>query len=287
MKLMLSCFWICAFQWIVYSAHSKNPVFLKADSLYSIGNYRLAMVEYERVIYADKNDVIIAIAALQKAYCHKKLGQHAAVNAELQRLQLQNLPDSLLYAIFYEKALAAYLIGDYMNAQNNLIELNYFVKDARLKNQSVFLEIVVLNELQRWEEARRSFTNYLNYKSLDSTLANRLYLGIGPEHLKSSITARRLSYLLPGIGQVYASGLKEGIFSGLLNASMIALAISNFYSGYYFTSVFIAGGLFPAFYLGGATHAEFLVKRDNQTKIRAYNDKLKKVILSIEGIEPK
>jgi tetratricopeptide (TPR) repeat protein len=261
-----------------YSVHSKESVFAKADSLYNIQAYEMAALTYERIIYETTNDIVFAKAALKKAACYKKLHRYELIENQLKRVALDKLPDTLVHAIFYEMALSNYLNSDYVNAETNINQLNFFVKDSSLKKESLYLEILILNELREWEAAKKCFQQYLYNHALSESKADQLY-PIKTLKLKNEKMAVRLSKLFPGIGQVYAGAFSEGLFSFVLNASFISLSMVNYLSGYYFTAGFIAFVPLPMFYSGGAAHAAFLVRKNNQLKIRIFNNTIKDYLL--------
>lgn len=269
--------WICIFLCVPFLISAQTQF---ADSLFAVGNLEYAQLEYERLLFlkeGNKDDIIY-----KKALCEKAAGQFSKAVATLERANLFQQEDSVAFAMRYELAINAFLSGDYPKSLNQLVQMEYFINNKDIANQSLYLHILTLNEMRKWEEAKIKFSKYIAINQLDST-SIELYSFLEKPKIKNIKKARNLSYLLPGVGQMYAGYFSKGLFSSLMQASLMAFGAYSLYTGYFFTGAFTGIGLFYAFYSGGARHAEYLAKQKNKELTKSYNDPIRELILKTEG----
>jgi TM2 domain-containing membrane protein YozV len=83
---------------------------------------------------------------------------------------------------------------------------------------------------------------------------------------KSEKTAKTLSTILPGLGQMYAGKPGHAAISMLLTGGSILYSAVSFTTGYYATAVLTGIPLTVKFYLGGRDNANNIVMRKNNAK---------------------
>ncbi|MEL7001866.1 MAG: tetratricopeptide repeat protein [Bacteroidota bacterium] len=252
-----------------------------ADSLFSAGDYNYAKLEYERVVFASTNRDVINNALLKKGYCLKNLGDYSEAYKTIERANLFGNNDTVNYIMRSEIALNAYLAGEYIVALNQILQIDYFTKDQEKKDQILFLKILCLNELQRWNEAKEIFTEYAKINDLQND-PNEVYSFLEKPKIRDPKKAEKLSYILPGVGQMYAGYFGKGLFSSLTQLVLVSFGAYSIYEGYFFTGAFTGIGLFYAFYSGGIRHARYLAEKKNAEKVEKYNARVRKVILDNE-----
>jgi len=287
-RYCLICIFLCA--GFITESFSANNKFRKADSLFLSGKYYPAAVEYERVIYVSANNGVRTVALLKKAECLKQLAKYAEAEKECARIIYSDLNDTLIAQSRYENALCAYLAGDFSNAENQLVQMNAFVKDSSLTNNSLPLFALVLNELQRWEEAKVHVLHAIDLLQVSSVEkdslkknVNELYSPKNYPRLKNLLKAQKMSAFLPGLGQLYAGYFWEGAASAFLNAvSLGAMGYYIVFEKLYFTGIMAGSAVFSKFYMGGSNRLEYLVEKKNYTLLRSYNNMLKATVLKID-----
>jgi hypothetical protein len=257
-----------------------NGQFTVADSLYQLGNIQYASLEYERVVYSNEDPTIKNRALLQKAYCLKNLGDHVGAYKTLQRANYFVSQDSLNFKMRYELALNAYLSGDFNTALGQLTQIEYFFKDNGYTD-ILYLHILTLNELKKWNEAKEKYKQYASNNNV-SVSADEAYYFLDKPRLRNPEKAEKISYILPGIGQMYAGYPVKGMVSSLIQLSLMGFGAYSLYEGYFFTGALTGIGLFWSFYTGGARNAKYLAQRKNEELVNTYNSEVKEIILTAE-----
>lgn len=282
MRLIIKYWWIYIFLCVPFSTEAQ---FVKADSLFSVGNYNLASLEYERVIFRSKSPDEINLALYKKGIAQKSLGRHKEAYQTLGRVNLFLKQDSLNFFTRYELALNAYLAEDYPTALSQLKQIEYFFKGDRY-NGILFLHILTLNELRKWDEAKVKYEAFEKVNPTTIT-AKEAYKFLDKLKLKNPERAENISYFLPGVGQMYAGYFGRGLLSGVLQALCVAYGAYGLYDGYFFTGGVAGIGLFWSFYSGGARHAKYLAEKKNEEITKKHNDRLRRIITSAVNLSEK
>ena len=247
---------------------------MKAES------YRYAALEYERVVFSERVPTIINKALLKKALCLKALGNYNEAYSTLDRANLFISQDSLSFRIRYEMTLNAYLSKQYNLAVSQSVQIKHFFKDSGY-DDVMFLHILSLNELRKWEEAKVLFEKYLNKNNIDLTLES-LYLFTKKPKLKDPEKAVKISYIMSGLGMIYSGYFGRGIISSLLSTSLFSYGIYGITSGYYFTGAFLGIGTFWTLNIASFEIVRNLAEEKNIALMKKYNEPIRDKILEIE-----
>lgn len=287
-RYYLICIFLCA-SFLTEPAYGKN-VWSTADSLFREGKYYPASVEYERAAFLSAVNADRTKALLKKAECQKQSGDFLGSEKTTDRIIYTNLSDTLAAEAHYQSALCSYLAGNFSNAENHLLQLNAFIRDSSLTIHSLPLYALVLNELQRWPEAKEKMLEAIRKTNISSAEKDSLNKRIGqlyvPDNyprMKNLLKAQKMSAFLPGLGQIYAGYFWEGAASAFLNAASVGFIAYCIYTKLYFTGVMTGSGIFSKFYIGGSNRLEYLVEKRNYKVLRKYNDSLKQVVLNGSG----
>lgn len=282
---------ICIFLCVPFliKAQQTARLFLEADSLYAAGNLQSARLAYEKIVFtlnqsnlpADSIQLLKNEALLKKTYCYKAQANFNEAQKTIERAEVGNLPDSLNFVIRYETALCAYLATHYNEAYNYILQLKYFVKDTSLTQQVDFLEILSLNELQRWEEAKKLCAAYIEKNNLHAS-ADELYAFLKNPKLRNAEKAVILSTFLPGVGQMYAGYPFRGMVSATLQLACFTFGAYSIWQKYYLSGFFTGFVMLQAFYSGGIRHTRDLVEKKNKERVTQYNEHVKQFILDTE-----
>lgn len=255
-----------------------------ADSLFNSGKFESAALEYERIYFVSSESQVKSLALLKKSYCLKKTGNFESALNALNRSENEKPSDSLMYIINQEHALISFLNNDYTRAELILNQLDQESSDSLKQYDYMYLKIIVLNELLKWDESSLLLKKYFGHRNiiLDSQTENSLF---SQPRLLSSKTAKILSYLIPGSGQIYSGHVLRGITSLGLQGSALIYAIIALQKSFYLSAIFTGFGLFQMFYLGGVRYSVYLVDKENAKKIFEYNKRIRDFVLSIENIK--
>ncbi len=274
MPLMSKFCLICTFLCAPYLGSAQS---LLADSLYERGDYDRASVAYEYAYFSEVHPQKVNEILLKKTYCLKQLGKYDAAYQNIERADLYTGNDSLRYLLFYESIVTALLARKADVALSKVQELQAESKDSALLLKILPFEVLALNELHRWEEA------HIKYQ----VLAGRYGIAYDPYpeillfKMKNPEKAMTLSYLLPGIGQMYAGYFWKGMVSMLLNVGMIGFSGWSFWNGYYFSGAFTGVALFYLSYNGGVRYAELLAKQYNTKHVTQFNEKVRSQVMEM------
>ncbi len=272
-KFYLICIFLCA------------PFFTKAqlqlaDSLFQAGDMYGAKLEYERVIFQNIDSEITNQAILKKSFCYKKLEKYEKSLQNLQRANLFSNNDSLNFAIRREIALSAYLAGEFETAGNQITQINFYVEDTTFKASLKYLEILTLNQMLKWDEAKILVVNYNKKYKLDLNI-NALY-GTKYPKVRSGNKFEYLAAIYPGFVQAREGSLFDGIISSGLRGGALAWGIHQVLNDFIFSGIITGGGLYYVFYTGAVHYALELTNENNQRRIKKYNDFINIKILNAE-----
>ncbi|ADR23234.1 hypothetical protein MATR_29170 [Marivirga tractuosa] len=258
--------WICIFQSGAFSINAQS--ILIADSLYSVKNYDLAAVYYEKAIYQvdnsqDYNDYLWRLANL-----YRESQDFNKSIKTLERIRRAMLNDSVKSELFYQISFAYFMMDQYSKSYFNLLQ--YKSLDFKRSREDVLLlETLLYAKMGKWEKCEEAYYAYTK----DTTKSSSDFFGdMKAVKRKSPEKAENLSYLLPGAGQIYAGKPIRGLTSFTIQTGLLAFAAYNFLNGYYFSGTFTGVSLFYVFYMGGARHAGYLAENYNEAQNeKAYN----------------
>lgn len=295
MRSIITYWWVYVFLLISYSGNAQHSLFAHADSLLTARLFEEASLGFESILWENENDhdeIFVANVLLKKTACLKELRRFDRVESLLGRINIPNLPDSMQFYIYYERALAAFLTENFELAEKNILPVfNLSLTDNEKIYAATLLHVIILNEMGRWSEARQQLVNYyqhqtvLNENEKEAKLKDveNLYNAEMIPKLKRIKKSKTLSLLFPGAGQAY----NEDYGRGLVSLSFVSLA--GLYIGYniinttYLTAASAGVYLFLYFYFGGANQANYRVPLKNYPKKKNYNDYLKKNIIALHA----
>ncbi|WP_350113070.1 hypothetical protein [Fulvivirga sp.] len=246
-----------------------------------MGNNKLAQLEYERIVFKNLSTEITNQALLKKATLHKEEGDYSSALNTLNRANLFIEQNQTNLEIRKQIIINAYLAGDYPNALSQLKQTEHFFKDNGYSDV-LFMHVLVLNEMRRWDEASQKLAEYKQQNPEFELEITKAYHFLEDTKLKDPKKAETLSYVLPGVGQMYAGYFFKGLVSSTIQASLITFGAYSLYEGYFFTGALTGIGLFYSFYSGGVRHASYLAKKKNEELTRKYNDPIKDTLLEFE-----
>lgn len=251
------------------------------DSLLNEGAWLAARVAYEKeMFYNTLNIEKYNTLLLKKSYCFKAEGNFESAYQILSKASFYDGPDELRYKLYYEAALNAYLSGHPDLALSIAQEFSFAFNNSP---DLLFIEVLVLNEMQKWQEASEKFLLYTEKNNLSDY--ESLYKEILNHKFKKEKRAESLSYFIPGSGQMYAGYFFRGSLSALIQGGLIYFSINSFLNGYYFSGTFTGVALFYMFYNGGARYAAKLAAKKNQSVVTAFNTKVREIIINTERIK--
>lgn len=285
MRYFLTFIFLC----IGFLSKAEDTTLFKfADSLFFAGDYRLAAIEYERVAYLTESNIVKTEALLKKVECYVWLNNFAHALRILGRVSFYELPEELVARVYYKSAIYAYLEGDFANAESQLMQLHYHIEDKEIRQESLYLFVLVLNELRKWPEAKMKLLELISYSDFTEEQVTEfqeeveeIYNKNRIPNLKSIEKAKKLSKFLPGAGQIYAGYFLEGIINAGFQVVFLGLTAYGIYAKYYVTAVAIGFTFFQKLHSGAIPRVEYLVNKKNYESANIYNTRLKTFIMDI------
>lgn len=145
----------------------------------------------------------------------------------------------------------------------------YNIKESELSFQQLMdirlLQIINLNHLERYEEARQTLQNYLLQHKRDTSGIYDIYHKVSSRNYFDLKKAARKSRWLPGSGLVYVRERGKAGTSILLNTLFIGYTAYSIYTGYYVTAALTGIPQFLRFYNGGRKAAVNIGRKKNNT----------------------
>lgn len=273
-------FLICIFLCVTFSINRiyASDYLSNALGLFSRGQFFGASIEFERAIFYETDNNIIAECKYYKSCCYKELGETQKALNELDGINLFKLPDSLYFLIRYEQALCNYLNHDPEKSLLNIEEIKDRFRDSLKTDDIIPLNILCLNAVKRWDDAFNLWINFLDNSGLQDsvkqvlkTRISFLYRNKNLPKFRSPRKAQNLSRFIPGSGQMYCGKVLEGSFNFLMNVSILGYAFYEFYTHYYFTGYFVGLSIFNKTYTGGMHRAYLLAGEKNLSQINKFN----------------
>lgn len=256
----------------------------QADSLYGSRQYYDASLSYEKAIYYHRNPVKKAALALKRTEALRQIGSFDIAEQTLKRVDLAALNDSMFYLVKYNAALCAYLNSDFASAESHLLQLVSFAKDTIRLAGSYPLYTLVLNELGKYDDAKHYLERFVSVNRLEkdslTPMIEKEYEPAKRPKYKRLKKAKIMSYIVPGLGQMYAGFYGEGITAMACNAIFLGLTGVGIYYKYYLTSILYSYTIFSKFYTGNISRMEFLVNKRNYLLQKNYNQRLKQLVMA-------
>jgi len=277
MQLTKRFYLICIFLCVPFFTNAQLQL---ADSLFQAGDIYSAKLEYERVIFQNIDPEINNLAILKKSFCYKKLKQYDQSLLNLERANLFSNNDSLNFTLRREIALSAYLAGEFETVQNQLAQINFYVEDTTFTAGLKYLEILTLNQMLKWDEAKILATIYNeNYKL--ALKIDELYGAKYPK-VRRGNKFEYLATIFPGFVQAREGKVFDGIISAGLRGGALIWGFHQVLNDFIFSGIITGGGLYYIFYTGAIHYAKELTKENNQRRIKEYNDLINSKILNAE-----
>lgn len=287
-KLCLICRFLSVL--CLISNQSKSQSLQIADSLIKKYEYALAAVYYEKALF-DQNQQLDVFSPdafrlkanqllYQKIKCQKALRIFEDAWQTAQRFDLNEPNDTLQFKLRYEGALCGYLSQRYNEAYGQIQQARFYINDTTLTIALDVLEILTLNELERWEESKTLFRRYAARNQL-SIQVDDLYSFIKKKP-KNPNKAQLMSFLMPGLGQIYAGYTKEGLVSAGLQALALGFGVYHVLNRYYLIGFFTGAGLFQTFYFGGARRASIMAEETNRKRKARNSQKIRALLVENE-----
>ena len=233
------------------SAQTLPLVLQQADSLLGRGDYYAALKLYDRVLFFD--DSAYAFNSYEKiAQCYFINGQYEKAATYFGIAGKGARGDSLALSNFEKRTISLILGEQFLTAREELLEM----PESYLQTQEgILLMALTMYGNQETEAAFMEFSKLKNLKSRNREII-RLKKRLERAERKNPKTAKILSMIIPGSGQIYAGDWRNGLNSLLLTGGLMTLGIYTISAAGFIDGIVMVGPWYQRYYTGGFKRAE-------------------------------
>lgn len=254
----------------------SDPALETGAMLHEHGFHDAAVTEYKRYIFfhPDGDQTSDAYYRIASAYRDQQKWQ-AAIESFRMAMHTAHT-DSLRYRSELALAVTHIASGNYSAAEITLLKLEMSVPPRYVKQRAAFLRALANLYAKKWDHAYKAFEAYFlqnpdpdmqgKIDSLIHEVSNFQY--VSPD------SARQLSALIPGLGQIYAGDWGNGLNALLLNGSMIAWMWYKVTHRYFADAWTIHYFLFRRYYAGNMYHAQRIAEEHNDALDKKQAEKI-------------
>ncbi len=251
-----------------------------ADQKYDREDYKGALIDYQRVLFfSEKNEAII-FEKIGNCYFQMNDYSKAEKNYDYAYFQFSN--DSLKKEMIFKKVACFILSKKFHLGLVEMYNLDDSLSVYFHEKRSLYQGVCYWG-LENFESSRNHFTNLLVHDQTAIEQLNKLFTKqyINRPNPK---TAKLLSIVFPGSGQIYAGDLKNGINSILLTDGLIVLFVITGLNYSFLDAVISVLPWLQRYYQGGYTSAEKIATHKRNIN---REQTFKEILALIEKVENK
>jgi len=241
----------------------SDDIIALADSLSKQGRYDETITEYKRFIFfnPDHTDNSQILYKMGLAYRAEHDWRHAIEAMETSIVLTQD-PE---IASERRLSLATTLIAskNYNLAKLELVRIFDSTRDNSLSRKALYSSGIVSIYSFDWDATEKNFNDFYDDSSNKSARELNSTLLRARDSYKSTTTAKILSTIIPGAGQVYAGNWHDGLNAFILNGVIIGFIANSAYKKDYRDALLITFLLSYRYYKGNRYHAEKDVEKYN------------------------
>ncbi len=228
------------------------------------------LLNYEIEYWQSTDDSVRAVTLLKKVELYKSLDLYNNSIFELDRIKNNKIDSLTINKIKYEKLVSFFLTNNFNYCSQISINNSDLIKLNKSKEYAI-IQLNSLNETENWKQCKNELINtYFHFDSAKISLIQKLPTTIKYINPK---TCKRLSAVVPGLGETVAGYPIKGLTSFVIHSSLIYFIGYNYYYHFYFTGS--VSGILPLtkFYGGGKRLSEHLAEQKNQQRKNSLKNK--------------
>ncbi|NLA49350.1 MAG: hypothetical protein GX876_07795 [Bacteroidales bacterium] len=251
-------------------AQDIHQIRMFGDEQFRNGDYRLALKEYQRVLLFDNeriyNDLYSKIASIHyysSEYDHALRYFDYAIITEIN--------DSLRFELMLNKALCYFKMNNYMAALNELFDLPDPPGRFLQNRKNLYMGICYFG-MNDYKNSEGCFSALLD--SYGVSEIKDIFNDFGRFNKKFRPGKIELmSMLLPGLGQIYAGEIPDGLNSFLLISGVSFYSLVTAVNYAVIDGLLVLSSWFYRYYSGGFTNASDLAhKKLHRKKEEVYSE---------------
>lgn len=241
---------IIIFSSVYVRGQSLEQTYHLGKKLYANGNLESAEEVFRRVLFFDKNEKYSSEVNLKFANILYQSGKYDEANYYYD-LAYFTADESAKIDITLQKASCYLLLQNYGYARIELYNLPQELSSNQKKLAIFFTAMLEFAEAN-YDDSKESFMSIAS----DTVLISSLFEKNQKINKLKPKTAKVLSIILPGLGQVYAGDWKAGINSLVLTGGLFYLGINSAIQNSFLDAAIGVLPWFQRYYSGGFKRAE-------------------------------
>ncbi len=234
------------------------------------------LLHQEMIYWQAQSDSVRFYTLLDKARLNRNAGLYDNAINELYRAEKFCAGTKQHTEMSYEKMLNYFLADEYISCSEIVLDSGAI---ANHYDEYLTMRLYSMNEIEKWESCKSEMIKACN-KGDTAKISEIKNLPVSYNY-KNPEKCRRMSAILPGLGETYAGYPFKGFTSFVLNGGFLFFAGYNFYTSYYVTGV-ISGLLpFKKFHAGGKRLSAILADEHNEIESGKLKKKYREEISSI------
>lgn len=240
-----------------------------ADEQFALANYKLALKEYQRVLFFDDNKQYNSLYSRIGSIYFQDSDFESALRYFDYALRVEN-DDSCKLELIFKKALCNFKWGRFLDGLNELLDLPDTQSQYLTHKKNIYFGICYYG-LDDYENSRIHFSTLVDSAGkaeIDGLFSEIINFNkkFRPEKVEL------MSMILPGLGQIYTGETLSGMNSFFLLAGVTAYAFFTALNYNLVDGLLIMTSWFYRYYTGGYTNAhEFARRKIIDEKIAVYS----------------
>jgi tetratricopeptide (TPR) repeat protein len=252
-------------------SNSQNVHQIKsfADEQFALANYKLALKEYQRVLFFDDDRQYNSLYSRIGSIFYQDSDFDSALRYFDYALRVEN-DDSCKFELLLKKALCNFKSGRFLDGLNELMDLPDTQSQYLTHKRNLYFGICYYG-IDDYENSRIHFSTLVD--SAGKAEIDGLFNEIINFNKKfRPEKAELMSMLLPGLGQVYTGEILSGLNSFFLLAGITAYSLFTALNYNLIDGLLVLTSWFYRYYTGGYTNAhEFAGRRITDEKRAVYS----------------
>ncbi len=254
---------------------SQIDLVQKANNYFVNENFTEAALMYEKSYFLSDNVNEKAILLEKKSDCLKYQNKIDEAFYTLDRINYNVITDSLKSNLYLKKAFLAFIAANYYKSTNYLFQFNQQFYDS-LNLEYLLLKTLIYNSTENFEESKRYFDKYCEVSNIKIN-SDSIYTEFKLKKLKNPKLAKNLSYIFPGLGQIYTGNFLTGITNTIIIAAIITYTAYNITTQQYSAAAFSTATFFQV-WIGGGKNATNLANEYNNNINFEFTNNIKHIL---------
>ncbi len=238
--------------------------------LFQNKNYPAASTEYKRALFINPTAAHNAYLWVQLAQAYEHLAQFETATVYYKKAVALPISSPLAFKIRFWLALDYLRLQKFPLANLEFFKVERLTADKRFKINAQAFRVLILIQQRQWKQALQTFQRLHQIWDVPPTvqplfqeIETLLQILVTQPYRKSPTTAKWLSTVLPGAGQMYAGDWRNGLNALLLNVGTTYLLWQSITIRSILDLTLIGSFVWWRYYEGNRFRAETIARNKN------------------------